>query len=244
MKGKLRSDLFAWLEKTENEADLCLCLGSSLSGMNADRMAKNPAKRARQNPSTALGTIIINLQQTELDDQATIRIWGKLDAVFQMLVQKLNIDSTTVKPTPIVLPDDSEFYLVPYDTTGKKDATNSTYLDLRQLPFPNQIVITDPNAPNFGCIGYLVGKDGPHYKCTIQEKDGSIQSRLLGNWWVADAIQGKYEVLPLMNTDRHRTKVAEYENQKESGQQSSTPGQANETVQNDSGQHSEKCILQ
>lgn len=46
----------------EKKADLCLCLGTSLSGMNADRMAKSPAKRFMKE-GKGFGTVIINLQQ-------------------------------------------------------------------------------------------------------------------------------------------------------------------------------------
>ena len=37
--GSLRSDLFKWMLEIEQQTDLCLCLGTSLSGMNADRCA-------------------------------------------------------------------------------------------------------------------------------------------------------------------------------------------------------------
>ena len=38
MNGNLRGDLFEWLREWEERADLVLVLGTSLSGMNADRM--------------------------------------------------------------------------------------------------------------------------------------------------------------------------------------------------------------
>jgi NAD-dependent SIR2 family protein deacetylase len=41
--GNLRGDLFDEMVKMEKKADMCLCLGTSLSGMNADRMASTPA---------------------------------------------------------------------------------------------------------------------------------------------------------------------------------------------------------
>lgn len=61
MGGNLRNDLFNWMVKWENKADLCFCLGSSLSGMNADRTAITPAIKSKK--GKALGTVIINLQQ-------------------------------------------------------------------------------------------------------------------------------------------------------------------------------------
>lgn len=50
--GKLRSDLFEWLCDMELATDLCLCLGTSLSGMNADRAAVTCAKRSVAHPPT------------------------------------------------------------------------------------------------------------------------------------------------------------------------------------------------
>jgi len=45
MSGELRGDLFQWLEEWEGYQDLCLCLGTSLCGMNADRMVKTASKK-------------------------------------------------------------------------------------------------------------------------------------------------------------------------------------------------------
>lgn len=57
----LRSDLFQWMVEWEKKADLCLCLGTSLSGMNADRMVATPGQKSLR--GKALGSVIINLQQ-------------------------------------------------------------------------------------------------------------------------------------------------------------------------------------
>eukprot|EP00463_Aulacantha_scolymantha_P003237 TRINITY_DN4040_c0_g1_i1.p3 TRINITY_DN4040_c0_g1~~TRINITY_DN4040_c0_g1_i1.p3 ORF type:complete len:55 (+),score=19.44 TRINITY_DN4040_c0_g1_i1:247-411(+) len=42
--------------------------------MNADRMAETPAKKAMVGMDGMLGTVIINLQKTNLDDKTTIRV--------------------------------------------------------------------------------------------------------------------------------------------------------------------------
>jgi hypothetical protein len=112
--GNLRSDLFQWMMEWEERADMCLCLGTSLSGMNADRMAKTPAKKSLQNK--AIGTVIINLQQTPLDSRCFIRIWAKLDDAFKILAEKLNIKVDLNKPT---VPD-GDVYYVPYGENGVK----------------------------------------------------------------------------------------------------------------------------
>ena len=46
MSGQLRSDLFADLLAWEDRADLCLAVGTSLSGMNADRLVERTGTRA------------------------------------------------------------------------------------------------------------------------------------------------------------------------------------------------------
>ena len=47
MDGSLREDLLAALLEAEERADLCLALGSTLCGMNADRIAASVAQRQR-----------------------------------------------------------------------------------------------------------------------------------------------------------------------------------------------------
>ncbi len=46
--GQLRDDLFAWLQEWEDRTDLVLVLGTSLSGMNADRMVWTVLKERKQ----------------------------------------------------------------------------------------------------------------------------------------------------------------------------------------------------
>ena len=86
--GSLRSDLFKWMLEIEEETDLCLCLGTSLSGMNADRCAWTPAKKYCKK-KLGNGTIMINLQKTEIDQFSSIRVWAKIDDAFDILVKKL-----------------------------------------------------------------------------------------------------------------------------------------------------------
>lgn len=68
MSGSLREDLFSdflsWCEK----ADLCLALGTSLSGMNCDRIVEESAKSLAEANwdvcSGLFGAVIIGLQST------------------------------------------------------------------------------------------------------------------------------------------------------------------------------------
>lgn len=91
MEGRLRSDLLKWLESWEERVEggggLCLVLGSSLCGMNADRICRAAAARGRTG-GDGNGLVIIGLQATALDHLATVRIWGLLDDVLKELVIK------------------------------------------------------------------------------------------------------------------------------------------------------------
>jgi NAD-dependent SIR2 family protein deacetylase len=80
MSGQLRTDLFEWLLEWEQKADLLLVLGTSLSGMNADRMVSAASKRHRK--GEGLGTVIISLQKTPYDCSSSLRIFSTLDKVF------------------------------------------------------------------------------------------------------------------------------------------------------------------
>ena len=94
MDGDLRDDLFALLEEEERRVDLCLALGTSLCGMNADRIPERAARRALKGSKTA-GAVIVALQQTQMDSIATLRIFATIDDVMAILAEELG-----VKPKP------------------------------------------------------------------------------------------------------------------------------------------------
>jgi NAD-dependent SIR2 family protein deacetylase len=96
MSGALRDDLFADLLEWEQNADLCLALGTSLAGMNADRVVTTVAQRAAAAGTTAsgapaLGAVVVSLQQTPLDARSSLRIFGRIDDVMQLLATELGL---------------------------------------------------------------------------------------------------------------------------------------------------------
>ena len=60
------------------QADLCITLGTSLTVSPANYL-----------PSHAKQLVIVNLQATHLDDEASIRIYAKTDDFFQLLMPEL-----------------------------------------------------------------------------------------------------------------------------------------------------------
>merc|ERR1719440_902226 len=91
MSGTLRDDLIKLMLHWEDQVDLCLALGTSMVGMNADRMAVAPAERARRGKADALGTVIVSLQQTQYDSLASLRIFARIDQVMDLLAAELQL---------------------------------------------------------------------------------------------------------------------------------------------------------
>jgi hypothetical protein len=104
MNGSLRGDLFEEMLKWEEKTDLTISMGTTMCGMNSDRVfvtvatkAKRVAEatqkmRSRPPPFSPGGGVIINLQQTQHDSISALRIFSKLDVVMEMLVQELGLD--------------------------------------------------------------------------------------------------------------------------------------------------------
>jgi len=194
--GSLRTDLFNWLIQSENKIDLCLCLGTSLSGMNADRTANTPAKKSLKDPPKALGTVIINIQRTSLDSKSAVRIWAKLDDVFKMIAEQLGL---TIKPIQLNIPT-GDVFVVPYDSEGKRSDQVKTTWDLRDGA---GVRVCVAGAMNYGDIGKIHGKRDEHYSVELIEKKRPVR-RLLGAWWVDCALRGTVPQLPIVNL---KTKV-------------------------------------
>lgn len=94
MNGELRGDLFADLLACEEGADLGIAVGTSLCGMNADRVVTTAAERAasrKQRERGALGSVVIGLQRTVHDPDATLRLFGRIDAVFALLAEEMGL---------------------------------------------------------------------------------------------------------------------------------------------------------
>jgi len=65
MEGELREDCACLMHQWAEDADLALGLGTSMSGMNADRVVSQTANRALKEEVGVIGSVIINLQKTQ-----------------------------------------------------------------------------------------------------------------------------------------------------------------------------------
>jgi len=98
MSGQLRGDLFQELLDWEETSHLCITVGTSLSGMNADRLVESCGERALARAkvgglNAALGgSVIVGFQCTRLDHVASLRIYSTIDKVFTALMAEMGIE--------------------------------------------------------------------------------------------------------------------------------------------------------
>jgi len=207
--GSLHERAYPWMEDDAKNADLVLVLGTSLGGLNADQVARKAADRSlRAGPQGALGTVCINLQQTEQDGRMTLRLFGRSDDVLARLLPQLGLP--VPRKSVLRLPKESRV-LVPYDAEGRRLPEGSIerrmWLDLRE---GQPIRVTDGHniqgakQPQFMHIG-TPGKPG--HGTVVQRNVASCSFALsieganmrLGMWWLDVALRGGVDVLPIVN---------------------------------------------
>lgn len=213
--GSLKSEQYPWMVNEAETADLVLVLGTSLGGLNADQVATNPAYRSLK--GAALGMCMINLQQTEQDGKATLRLFGKSDMYLEMILRELGIEK--INRRPAVYKEEAHV-LVPYDKDGKRTTNGDMmWLDLRpgaeirltpghnvqgaQQPMYMHIGADKPLKDRYG----NVRKNGPGNGKVMKRDDDTCSFKLciegttmtLGQWWIAAAMRGGPETLPVVN---------------------------------------------
>jgi hypothetical protein len=213
MSGSLRHDLFQRLLRAEGAviagpeaADLVLALGSSLSGMNSDRVVTGCELRASK--GRALGSCIITLQRTQLDGSSCgLRIFGRLDHVLGKLASKIGLQAAQQHTPAAALfssaaaascAENDDVFSVPYDRDGKLQRGSCTSLDLREGAC---IRVTDGHFK--GEEGQVVGKNREgHYRLVVQHAEKKLKvawPMLLGTWFVQAALEGSIPMLPVVN---------------------------------------------
>jgi hypothetical protein len=199
----VRDDLYQDTCLVEEEADLVLVLGSSLAGMNADRIVHACARRAGSKVCQShLGSVIVSLQRTPHDAESSLRIFATIDAVMSMLTEELQLDiadgvSSNVQHTHDGVPD---VFSVPYDIAGKlldNPSVPRRTLDLRDGA---ELIVTI--GADMGQTALVLGKHQEgHYKIAVrraEDKGGATSIRYLGKWWIGAAVAGKVPQIPLI----------------------------------------------
>eukprot|EP01051_Picozoa_sp_SAG22_P010364 SAG22_NODE_930_length_6462_cov_4.402326_3_plen_526_part_00 len=174
----------------------------------------------------SLGTVCINLQQTDQDGKMSLRLFGKSDDVLKRVLFELGLTKTTKGPggfRPVRWPREDRV-LVPYDRTGRRLPDGSDagkmWLDLRagqavkitrghniqgaKQPCYLHIGGTKPRKfkgqtrqPGPG-HGRVVRRDEAQ-TCFLLNIEGATMK--LGLWWLDAAVRGSVERLPVVNMD-------------------------------------------
>lgn len=201
-----------------------LVMGTSLGGLNADQMATKPAERSLSGGT--LGTVIMNLQQTEQDGKSTLRFFGETDMIMKHLLRTLGL-----RPPKLSQPrwPKRNRVAVPYDANGRllesKDGTPEPPKMWLDLSVGQRIKITPGHniqgaqQPAFMHIGAEAGTVHTHKGITRPAAEGvgtvirrceqassfdlSIEGATmrLGIWWLEAAARGGPRTLPIVNVD-------------------------------------------
>jgi NAD-dependent SIR2 family protein deacetylase len=225
MSGSLRDDLFNDLMEWEEKADLTLSLGTSMCGMNADRVFTTVAEKSisdlkrehnndRDDSNISLGGVIIGIQKTQYDNLACLHIFDRIDNVMELLLQALDLQpppSTFIFYEPNI-PNKyklgPEKYISRYNNKGFLCAEDEpgSCLDLSPNRFVKMV-----SGPYKGDRGRVIGKMAEgHYKLefvhTLDYRRGEIVEPykrvcVLGRWYVEAAIKGSLPEIPVVNCE-------------------------------------------
>lgn len=174
MNGQLRSDLYEDMEMWIERADLTLSVGTSMCGMNADRVFTTVCERAlssqrqRSDNSQYLGGVIIGIQQTQYDHLASLHIYARIDQVMAMLLQELRLPRIYRHvPAPLYIPDvpqdqlAQDVFVVPYSRTGYRCRSRSSRQDADQTrPLPTTRWDLTPGSRHRIVSGPFAGDEG------------------------------------------------------------------------------------
>lgn len=224
MSGDLRGDLFEQVLEWEEKTDLCITLGTSLSGMNCDRVVETIGTRAKAGEAGRLGAVIVGLQRTRLDNVCAVRIFASIDDTMELLLAELGLAPAVSRVeapyrvyAPLTLPraaagggggffgatEEEGVFVLPYSgRSGRGGPGRRCTLDLREGAW---VRLTE--GPHAGDEGEVQGRTRPegHYKICFWHrlKPGAKLKRpmvrVLGAWWLESAVAGLAPRLPVVN---------------------------------------------
>jgi NAD-dependent SIR2 family protein deacetylase len=207
MSGTLRTDLFEDMAQCADSADLSLAIGTSICGLNVDRLVTIPAQKAAK--GEALGTVIIGLQRTVHDESATLRVFARCDDFFQRLAQVMALEVPSAYPKgeyfiPVCAQGKTEEELIfsglRYNAAGTFSEAGNSTLDVRE---DAELVITRGMHAGARGIAYGYDREG-NVRCRFKLKPerGKLRAQvalLLGRWWLQAAVDSTVQQLPVVN---------------------------------------------
>eukprot|EP00961_Rhodomonas_salina_P249548 3373031-Rhodomonas_salina.1 len=220
MAGSLRDDLFANLLQLENDADFCICVGTSLSGMNADRAAITTGEKAKKQfettkTSVSPGLVIINLQRTQCDNVAALRIFAKASVVLNALAEELALPpmDSHARDAEIqrAIAQNNDVFVLPYSPEDGsliegEQASSCACARLRagaaqdkgfELDLREDSVVRISRGKFAGDLAVVTGKNRQgHYRLKVSHDlgKGRVKAQvpvLLGKWWVLEGMRGE-----------------------------------------------------
>lgn len=221
MSGTLRDDLFSRFQDSCKKADLCLSMGTSLSGMNCDQCVQRTAARLEKqkwNPRAKdclqFGSVIVGLQQTPYNNMASLCIYAKLDDFSEALIRELKLEAVMPKVgisyslpslanTQIV---GDKIFLVPYSSDGMRLPEANVALNaMLRWDLSEGARVKLKFGPFVGDEGDIVGlnRDG-HIKIRFFHPIGkgsfkAPMERTMGLWWIQSVIEGSSPYIPFVN---------------------------------------------
>jgi NAD-dependent SIR2 family protein deacetylase len=200
-EGTLRSDLCRWMEQWQEEADLVLALGTSMSGFTADNVPLSAAKKMRE--GTSLGLVIVNLQQTVNDKVCALRIFERIDKVMELLAAELG--SLSVKPmdavcSPLTSGESNPYvFQIPFtkEAVPSQRGLFGTKTITWDLSIGSTVKLT--GGPYAGDVGTIVERsEEGHIRIRFENSINSTFmtkrrpfSLWMGSWWIEMALSGR-----------------------------------------------------
>jgi len=207
MSGTLRSDLFSWMHKWQKKTDLCIAMGTSLCGMNADNCVDIPSEKYIKRRQ-GYGSVIVGLQRTIYDKKCSLRIFAKIDTVMAMLMDHLKLKIPAYVPYKPNIAADSKVgdhqYKVPYDEDGQLSKTMFTIWDLR--PGQKMVVCAGPGEGFEGTMDAKMASDYYILNAPLMREGNPNHGKgfcqyAVGTWWIETATKGLWSHLPMRNED-------------------------------------------
>lgn len=228
MSGELRGDLFEQLLQWEQRTDLTISVGTSMCGMNSDRVFTTVAQRAKHNAAlpvgscahttslkaAPLGGVIIGIQCTQYDDLAALRIFSRIDHVMELLAMELELGL----PAPEVMSNNSlprmqvpaahmrgasgDEFAVLYNAHGKRSESGAR-MWLNLSDGAKVRLVSGPYKNDTGTV--VERSSNGDYKIqfmhVLSKKTGVRKPfmRTLGWWWVEAAVSGSVLTIPVVN---------------------------------------------
>lgn len=120
---ELPQDIFRHARRLMRDADLCICVGTSLRIRPAGNMPHAVTQPNKSRPQKGKLSIV-NLQETHLDKKCSVRIFHECDEVFRLLCEELAVFVDTNRPLV-----NSAIYpprAIILESTSSRSSTNSS----------------------------------------------------------------------------------------------------------------------